>query len=244
MNWSTELKAKAKEHTLSLLVALIGLLLGAIWAAVPSEIWGKVSEAIPKRALWSVIGLLVLGLFSESAYILLLRKRLAEKMTTKFGVKWTKDLVPHCPSCSAALTSYGQYDTGFAFSSVWGFKCVKCDALIVMNDDEGNTLELKAAKQLLAAKSGKSQQTEDDEVISEIEEQILVQMARKSKGGVTEAEMTYFLRQHPERVTFILGQMEKNNYIYSICTMLGHNDPIKYYLSDKGRAILINKNLI
>ena len=164
-------------------------------------------------------------------------------MTTKFGVKWTKDLVPHCPSCAAALTSYGHYDTGYGFSSAWGFKCVKCNALIVMNDDEGSNLELKQAKQLLASKPGKPEKADDNEV-SEIEEQILGQMARNSKGGVTADELTFFLRQHPERVTFILGQMEKNNYIYSICTMLGHNDPIKYYLSDKGRAILINKNLI
>jgi hypothetical protein len=243
MSWLTKLKEQAQEHTILGLFALIGLLSLIVWRAVPSEVWDKVSELTPKRALWALLALTAIAAILEFAYIRVLRKEVTGKLKARFGVMWSKEFVPHCTACLSPLTSYGQYPTSFHLSTVWGFKCVKCDALIVMNDDEGNTLELKQAKQLLASNPGKSKPTEDKGV-SEIEEKILVQMARNSKGDVTADELTFILKQHPERVTFILGQMEKNSYIYSICTMLGHNDPIKYYLSDKGRAFLINKNLI
>jgi hypothetical protein len=111
-----------------------------------------------------------------------------------------------------------------------------------MTDDEGNTLELKQARQLLSLKSGKSQQA-DDNGVSEIEEKILVQMARK-RDGVTADELTYFLKQHPERVTFILNEMDQKGYIFSVNAALGYDDPTTYHLHNKGRAFLVKKDLI
>ena len=92
MSWLTKLKEQAQERTILGLFALIGLLSLIVWQAVPSEVWDKVSEVTPKRALWALLALTVIAAILEGAYILLLRKRLAEKLTTKFGVKWTKDL--------------------------------------------------------------------------------------------------------------------------------------------------------
>lgn len=125
---------------------------------------------------------------------------------------------------------------------MWGFICPQCKDFFPMTDDEGNRLELKAAKQLLIAKPSNSRQTENNEV-SETEEQILVQMARKG-DGVTGAEVTYLLKQHPERVTLILDEMDQKGYIYSINVALGHGTPTKYHLANKGRAFLVKKNLI
>jgi hypothetical protein len=238
-----KLKEKAEEHIVSVLLGLIVLLFLIIWRAVPSELWDRLLQIVPKQVLWAVLGLLFIASILEFAYIRVLRKEAAGKMKARFGVLWSKDLVPHCPSCLSTLTSYGQYSTSHGFSSVWGFRCVKCDALIVMADDEGNALELKNAKQLLATNPSKSQQADKNGEITEIEEKILVRLTRK-KDGLTAEDLTRFLTLHPDRVTFILGQMDKKGYIYSINTMLGYGDPTTYHLADKGRSFLMNKNVI
>jgi hypothetical protein len=240
MSWSTKLKDKAQDYLTELVIALVVLLLGAIWAAVPSEVWGKVSAAIPKRALWSVIALLASGLTLETAYVAHLRRKY--KLKWRFGIRWSKSLEPFCPVCPTPLSNYGQHAIFSSATTMWGFICPQCKEFFPMTDDEGNRLELKEAKQLLASKSGKPQQTNGDEV-TEIEEKILVQMARK-RDGVTEADLTYFLKLHPDRVILVLSEMDQKGYIYSINVALGHNTPTKYHLSDKGRAILVKKDLI
>jgi hypothetical protein len=240
MNWLTELKAKAKEHTLSLVISLTVLLVGVIWAAIPSELWSKVSAAIPKRVLWSVIGLLVLGLIFESAYVANLRSKF--KLKWQFGIRWSKSLEPFCPVCPTPLSSYGQHAIFSSSSLTWGFICPQCKDIFPMTDNDGNTLELKQAKQLLVSKPGKSHESEDNGV-DEIEERILLQMARK-RDGLTEDDFAGLLKMHPDHLTLILGQMDKKGYVYGINTMLGYGDPTTYHLSDKGRAFLVKKNLI
>lgn len=151
MDLLTKIKDKGQEHVVEGIFALVLLLLGVIWAAVPSEVWGRVSGVTPKRVLWAAIGLLVLGLFLETAYVAHLRRKL--KLKPRFGVLWNRELVPHCPSCSSLLTGYGQYSTAYGFGNIWAFKCVKCDELIKMTDDEGSIVELKEAKRVLATKA-------------------------------------------------------------------------------------------
>jgi hypothetical protein len=238
MGWLTKLKEKAQEHTILGLFALIGLLSLIVWRAVPSEVWDKVSEVTPKRALWALLALTAIAAILEGAYILLLRKRLAEKLTTKFGVKWTKDLLPHCPSCSSALTNYGHYWNG-AFTATWSFTCVKCNQRITMSDEAGNALELHEAKDLIAAKL--NQQPHMHYVVDHKQEEILV---RLSEGSATADEITRLLGLHHERVEDTLNRLEGERYIQALRTFLGTGSPAKYRLADRGRQFLINKGRI
>lgn len=69
MDWLTKLKEKAQEHSISIVFALIVLLSLVVWKAVPSEVWDRVSEVVPKRVLWALLGLLAIAAFLEVAYI-------------------------------------------------------------------------------------------------------------------------------------------------------------------------------
>lgn len=162
MGWSTKLKEKAEEHTISGLFALIVLLSLIVWGAVPSEVWDRVSEVTPKRALWALTGLQLIAAILASAYIYNLRKqrkkiqaenvRLQDLIDNpprvfRFGVYWDKDLIPYCPSCLKPLTNYGNWQYGG-----WGFNCVSCKDTVRMHNDEGRVLELAEAKRLLSSK--------------------------------------------------------------------------------------------
>jgi hypothetical protein len=238
MDWLTKLKEQAQERTILGLFVLITLLSLIVWQAVPSSVWDKVSEVTPKRALWALLALTVIAAILEGAYILLLRKRLAEKLTTKFGVKWTKDLLPHCPSCSSALTNYGQYWDG-GFTSSWSFTCVKCNQRVIMSDEAGNALELHEAKDLISAKL--NQKPRFEYVIDHKHEEMLVAL---SQGSATAEDLTRNLGLNHERVESMLSGLEREKYIYATRTFLGTGSPTKFRLNDRGRQFLMNKGRI
>jgi DNA-binding MarR family transcriptional regulator len=236
MSLSTKLKDKIEEHLIKLLLGLIVLLCGAVWAAVPSELWDRVSAATPKRALWSAIALLAIGLTLETAYVAHLRRKI--KLKPHFGVLWNKALVPHCPACSSVLSNYGRYWSGY--SSFWAFKCLKCDKRIVMSDEAGNQLELPEAKDLISAKL--SQKPRFEYVISQDEEKILVSLSQQRSA--TAQDLSRALGLDADRATDILERLERNRYIYAHRTFLGLGTPDKYRLNDRGREFLQSKDLI
>lgn len=136
MSWLARLKEKAQEHTILGLFGLIALLSLIVWRAVPSAVWDRVSEAVPKRALWALAGLLAIAAIGQAAYIFSLRKVIREKFTPQFGLLWNKQKIPYCPSCEIPLT---QVFVGTR-SSIPAFKCIKCKGVIVPRDSEGERL--------------------------------------------------------------------------------------------------------
>ena len=152
MGWLAKLKEKAEEHTISVLFALIVLLSLIVWRAVPSEVWDKVSAAVPKRALWALTGLLAITTSLTCAYIFHLRKqqRLIQienaklqdqinnpPLISRFGVCWSQDLTPHCPACSKPLSHYARHNVPESLWGRWGFRCIQCDQIVSMTDDNG-----------------------------------------------------------------------------------------------------------
>jgi hypothetical protein len=163
MSWTTKLKEIAQEHTLKGVLALLLLLLGVIWSAIPSEVWGKISAAIPKPVLWAVIGVLTVVTILESASIYISRKRLKRlRQTTKlfpnFGVLWDELNNPHCPSCKNLLPQKlkERYGYDFAESKLIAtnplptLECLQCNKEITLIDDDGEVITLKNAKQQLS----------------------------------------------------------------------------------------------
>ena len=238
MGWLTKLKEKAEEHTVSAVLALIVLLSLVVWRAVPSSVWDRVSEVVPKQVLWALLGLTAIAMILEGAYIRQLRKGVAEKLTTKFGVKWTKELVPHCPSCLVPLANYGEYWNG-PFGSTWRFTCVKYNQQVMMSDEAGNMLQLHEAKDLIAAKL--NQKPHMHYVVDHKQEEILVKL---SQGSASAEDITRAVGLHAERVTDMLNGLERERYIFALRTFLETGAPTKYQLDDRGRQFLISKGRI
>jgi transcription initiation factor IIE alpha subunit len=151
---------------------------------------------------------------------------------------WSKDLVPHCPSCSSPLTSYGQYSTAYGFGSVWGFKCIKCDQLIIMTDDEGTTVELREAKRVLAANVTLERPEPDAD-----EMRILTML---SKAETSAEEITNRLNLRSERVDYYLIKLRKRGYVteWFPAPTIASSRSTMYRLCQNGREFLVTKKLL
>lgn len=152
MNLIAELIKQIRENLVKAVIALILLLLGVIWAAVPSETWDRVSAAIPKPALWAGTGILALGLVLSFAYIFHLRNKSKPKEKFAFGAYWDAAKNPLCPACKTPLVQstrnllYVLDLDGVVPPPKPVPQCVKCDRVISLHDDDGNSLSLSTAK--------------------------------------------------------------------------------------------------
>jgi hypothetical protein len=170
MNWLTKLKEKAQEHTILGVFALISLLSLVIWKAVPSEVWDKISAIVPKRVLWALLGLTLIAVCLEAAYIFGLRKErknlkgsLESKLFLKFGALWDGLNNPYCPSCKNPLPQKLKGPFVFAVGSTSGkssvkvspavpvLECVQCNKEITLIDDDGKQIALKDAKEQISS---------------------------------------------------------------------------------------------
>ena len=139
MAW--DLKQKAQDHIVSIVLGLIVLLLLVIWQGVPSSTWDRVSEATPKRVLWALLAL-------ESIAIIGLAVSLYKKVRKKrrlwgLGVVWDLDyLKPLCPTCDGDVTLFIKQvqDTHDIL------QCPKCKIEIPLVGDTNQHFHLYQAK--------------------------------------------------------------------------------------------------
>lgn len=150
MGWLEKLKEKAQEHIILGLFGLIVLLLLIVWQAVPSTVWGKVSEVTPKRVLWALLGLESIVIVLETAYILSRRKRLGATSATKYnlaiGVFWDDDLHPLCPIDSTPLYIWSYTESPQPHNVL---RCPKCSNRFPLRHDFYGYLTLFAAKETI-----------------------------------------------------------------------------------------------
>lgn len=232
MSWLIELKRKGQEHVVKGLFAASLLLLGVIWAALPTEVWNTVSNATPKRVLWAALGLFVIIVILESAYVLNLKRKY--KLKPRFGVLWDRALTPYCPVHKhIALSNWGNPSRG-----PHGYICPEGEHVIPLQDDEGNYLKPLDAKKRLCDPSEPIDAYEPDDV----EMKILSRLARRG-SDVTLESLTGYLRLHPDRIQLHLSELEEKGYIYSIWPGIA-GAPTTYHLSNKGRTFLASKHVI
>lgn len=86
MTWQ-KLKEKIEDHIVTVVLALVGSLCVIIWQAVPSETWARIGEAIPKRVLGALIGLLLIALSASIARIFSLRRIRSKEQAEISGLK-------------------------------------------------------------------------------------------------------------------------------------------------------------
>lgn len=230
----TKLKEKAEERTVSAVLALIVLLLLIVWRAVPSEVWDRVSEATPKRVLWALLGLVAITATLEWAYIVGLRRK--NKLKPRFGVYWDRGLTPYCPACSKVLAYIHKPNAG-GLSGTWGFKCVQCPSFIPLNDDSGQSIEITEARRLLSG--DKIAAPELDETSMQI-----LNLLAAPNSQLTAEDLATILHLHPQRMTHFLSNLTKQKYIYRSGSFGIPSGPTTYHLNEKGRVLLVSKNLI
>jgi hypothetical protein len=108
MDWKDKIKEELLKYSIQIVLGLIALLSFAVWEAVPSSVWGRISEATPKRGLWALLALEAIAILLESA-LLFLHYRRARKETQPpepvqaFGVLRDEELNPLCPAHKMSL---------------------------------------------------------------------------------------------------------------------------------------------
>lgn len=140
------IKDKSIESIIEKLLLLLWVLL------VPFILWFKdflsnISQNFSKEFLL-IVSLMLLStsvlLFSR---VIRLRKRLKNDLIQAVGVYWDKNLNTYCPSCKKLLSNYAFYLIGSKY--VPGFKCISCNDVIHMSDDEKIFLKIEEAREIV-----------------------------------------------------------------------------------------------
>jgi len=132
----SKIKELILEHIVATVLGGIGLLCLVLWQTIDPAIWARLSEAIPKKALWAWLGLAVITVLLEGAYIIHLRRRLYPKLTFHYGVLWDKNFNLYCPKDNEPLH---QSQVGGIALDVYPdeFTCIKSDRTYVLKDKNG-----------------------------------------------------------------------------------------------------------
>jgi hypothetical protein len=146
MDWIAKLKEKAQDRIILGLFALIALLLLIVWRAVPSSVWDRVSEAVPKRALWALLGLegiaicLLVGALIDNWHKKKQAASVRQVPFILFGVHWDSKNNPRCPVCECLMPIHHREDE---IDILW---CPRCKTLFSLWNDSGERLSLERAK--------------------------------------------------------------------------------------------------
>jgi hypothetical protein len=108
MSLYNKAKEAVVEWTVFTTLALISLLALVLWSAVPSTVWEGISNAVEKKVLWAIIGLLSLVIIGETAY--LIRNYLKARTLLHFygGALWNSNCELFCPKEETPLFQSGQ----------------------------------------------------------------------------------------------------------------------------------------
>jgi hypothetical protein len=228
----------ASELTKTVVALLLPLLLTLVVALVP-PVRDRILPVLPKPLLAVLVGIslsLNLALFF---YVLYLRSALTTKLTPRFGVSWSRDLIPHCPACSKPLATYFERAMVSGSKGTWGFRCIQCKEFMSMYDDSGRILELTDAKKLLSRPdlplSAYPRPNVRDFSLSNND--VSIMKALSSCPRMLEAEdIATRTGLHLEVVKFHLQTLAQSEYIGGFAG--------KYSLAQKGREHLINNKLL
>lgn len=151
MNVMDKIKETLLEHIVGTVVAAVGLLFLVIWKTADPVIWERVSDATPKSALWAWLGLISIAVILEAGYIVHLRRKVNPKLIYRFKVYWDKQQNMYCPKDKSPLYLHGHIPGPHPIMSMEVFQCLQCDRRYMLTDESGFQIELKDAKQRLAA---------------------------------------------------------------------------------------------
>jgi hypothetical protein len=157
MDVIAKIKEKLLDRIVEAALALIVLLFSIIYLAVPSEVWGRVSEVVPKRALWALLGLATIAIcflvgalidnWRKNRHVPMLLPAGEPVMLKRFGVLWDKDQNPHCPVDKTYLPFYSH---GVVSDHECDYlRCPACHETYPLWDSNLGGLALHDAKQFI-----------------------------------------------------------------------------------------------
>lgn len=225
------------ELTKKIVLLLLPLMSGIVLAIVP-QVRDRILPVLPKPVLAVLLGLslsLNLALFF---YVIHLSRIVNQKLKPRFGVNWDRELTPYCPAHKdIALAAWGNLGEKWPH----GYICPEGPHVIPLQDDARNYLTPADARKLLEADA--RELPEDVYEPDAIGVKILARLAQRSDTQVTVDHLGNHLGLHPDRVQLNVSVLEDKGYIWHVWAGIA-GAPITYHLSDKGRAYLVNKNLI
>ena len=153
MGWRETLTEKARDHIITVLFGLIVLLLLVIWRAVPSAIWDRVSEAVPKQVLWALIALEAIAIGLLTAFALDNRRKSKQaalpnsepKRLIAFGCLWDDSHNPLCPADGTLLYVATHYKEDNSET----LRRPKCKVRIPLRHDDYGPLTLGQAREFI-----------------------------------------------------------------------------------------------
>jgi hypothetical protein len=141
------------------LLLLAGFLIAIVWRETLYGKWEQVAGGFSKPALMALLGLAVIAIVLETAWVGYLlysgRERKPsppplppppEKLLTHFGVYWDSRLNPLCPICKQAPLHMRYKDEETSKETL---RCPSCIRDYVLRDDEANDIELVDVKKYL-----------------------------------------------------------------------------------------------
>ena len=254
----TKVEEKKPEWILLGITALVALLASAVWAAIPSETWARISELTPKKALWLSLAATSLLVLFLVPYVFLLRRErdAATAQSTKlqdlidnpprvfrFGVYWDKDLIPYCPvHKDIPLSNWGK-------NGPYGPTGYVCPAdskghVIQLRDDD-QPLTPAEARRLLAPDAAGQQSAPalPPEPELDKESERLLRIIATPNYERDETALYQYMSLHPERIRHYLDLLEEGDYIYAIRVMMP-DAPTTYHLDRKGREYAMKRHWI
>jgi hypothetical protein len=148
-------KAYLKKVLSDLHSHLVGLIVGAILLAIGSfvlfseNVWLYVKTTMQSPTpLWAtiVLVLLVVIYMKMKKTQPTLEALPSGRLIPKFGVLWDKNKEPYCPFCEKLLSLSQRINNG---ESIILLRCLECQQMPDIMDDNANLLSLKEAKSRL-----------------------------------------------------------------------------------------------
>lgn len=142
--WEQILVRTTSSLIVSSIISLLSIIV-IIWLSIKDPLSQLIYNNVPKTILLLLPLVLFLLLSLSIVYIIYLRKKIKKNLFSAFGVYWDKDLNVYCPSCKTMLSNYAFYESGRKHHP--GFKCIKCNSVVRLSDDEHIFMKYDEAKE-------------------------------------------------------------------------------------------------
>jgi uncharacterized protein YqhQ len=141
------IKESTTKYLLSIILGVLGLLIGSIYSDLIPVILPSIIQQLPKAVLLKMLTLALILFFLSLALSWVIYLQLKTKFKPKFGVVWDKSKEPYCPACEKPLTKYTLQNHDKIIAK--GLRCAKCGVHFTLITDEGEKISLIEAKKLL-----------------------------------------------------------------------------------------------
>jgi hypothetical protein len=253
MSLLNKAKETVVEYTVLTVLAGIGILTVILWQAVPSTFWEGISNAVERKVLWALIGLLFLIIIGESIYIIQNSFRTQKVLKHFGGVLWSVNSELFCPKDEIPLHQAGKIvpEPGSGKETIEFFQCPKCDNEYILKDLEGNQVPFAKAKQYFYRHQNpkpphSTPLTNPEESLDETTIEVLKGFGTTTLAYLEVANFTGLIEKgiKPVRISHSIDLLNQKGLIVRSRTQYIKGGNTLYELSPKGRAYIVKNNFL